>query len=265
MRARRYDTAFLLNRSLGSALIAALGGVRRRIGHNAEGRGPLLTHRVAYDWGRPDRECALDLLRAEGFAADGGMPELWVDQAEHELGRAVLAQRGLGPASGLLVIHPGANDPHIRAWGAERFAAAGDALAGSTGLRVVITGAADDLPVAEATARAMRAPAIILAGELGLRESFAVVARAALFVGNDGGMLHAAASLCAATVGIFGPTKSARWGYDTASHRTAVALPARPTRSDAEIRACLDRIEPDHVVYLALQALAGAQGEERGR
>lgn len=265
VRSLRYDTVFLLNRSLGSALMAALGGTGSRIGHDAEGRGALLTRRVAYDWTRPDRDCALDLLRAEGLPADGAMPELWLSEQELDLGRAALARRGLALTDRLLIIHPGANDPHIRAWGVDRFAAAADSLARRTGLSVAITGAAEDRPVAEATARAMCAPAVVLAGEFGLRESFAALALARLFVGNDGGMLHAAAALCPSSVGIFGPTKAARWGYDTTNHRTAVWVQAPPARSDAEIRACLDRVEPDHVVGLALQALAGARGEEEGR
>jgi heptosyltransferase III len=61
--------------------------------------------------------------------------------------------------------------------------------------------------------RAMSAPllrllpqAIDLTGRLGVPEAAACLARAALFVGNDSGLMHLAAAAGAPTLGLFGPT-----------------------------------------------------------
>jgi heptosyltransferase II len=46
MRARRFDLAALFQNAFEAALLARLGGARRRIGFAAQGRGPLLTHKL---------------------------------------------------------------------------------------------------------------------------------------------------------------------------------------------------------------------------
>src|SRR5689334_1589148 len=52
----RFDKAFLINRSLHSALLAKMARIPERIGFDTEHRGFLLTRRVPYDWNKPDRD-----------------------------------------------------------------------------------------------------------------------------------------------------------------------------------------------------------------
>ena len=47
----------------------------------------------------------------------------------------------------------------------------------------------------------------------------AVMERARLFVGNDGGLLHLAAAMDVPTVSIWGPTSPGKWGPQGAIHR----------------------------------------------
>ena len=80
--------------------------------------------------------------------------------------------------------------------------------------------------------RAMAAPllaalpgAIDLCGRLTLAEAAACLARAALFVGNDSGLMHLAAATGVPTLGLFGPTPAAE--YAPAGRRAqAVVAPA---------------------------------------
>jgi ADP-heptose:LPS heptosyltransferase len=53
--------------------------------------------------------------------------------------------------------------------------------------------------------------AIDLAGCLTLPEAAACLARAALYVGNDSGLMHLAAAAGAPTLGLFGPTPAAEY------------------------------------------------------
>jgi ADP-heptose:LPS heptosyltransferase len=76
--------------------------------------------------------------------------------------------------------------------------------------------------------RAMAAPllaalpdAIDLAGILTLPEASACLARTALYVGNDSGLMHLAAAAGAPTLGLFGPTPVAE--YAPVGRRVAVA------------------------------------------
>ena len=77
--------------------------------------------------------------------------------------------------------------------------------------------------------RALAAPvlaalpeAIDLAGMLSLPEAAACLARCALFVGNDSGLMHLAAAAGTPTLGLFGPTPAAE--YAPAGRLTAVAI-----------------------------------------
>ena len=49
-------------------------------------------------------------------------------------------------------------------------------------------------------------------GKLDLPEVAAVLARAAIFIGNDSGLMHLAAAAGAPTLGLFGPTPSDEYG-----------------------------------------------------
>lgn len=267
VRAARFHGAFVLNRSLHSALVAWLGHIPARIGFDTEHRGPLLTTRVPYDWRKTDRECALDLLRAVGAPAENGdaLPELWVSEAERAEARALLADRGTEAGGLLVAMQPGAHDPEVREWGAERFAEVGARLTRERAASVVLLGSAEERTVAERVAAAMEgrgAPRpVILAGETGLRQALSVLSLSDLWVGNDGGMLHAAVALGPATVGIFGPTKAGRWSYDLPRHRTMVVHPPDGAKDAATIRRCLDGITPESVYAASIAALETKEGQ----
>ena len=251
----RFDHVFLLNRSLHSALVARLARIPTRIGFDTEHRRPLLTDPVPYDWTKPDRDCALDLLRAIGIDAEPALPELWVTEEERSNARQRLKSSGIDSGGLLIGMQPGANDPEVREWGAERFAGLGDRLAAEHGGQVVLFGSKDERAVAERVAARMFRRPVVLAGETTLREALALISVCRLWVGNDGGLLHAAVGLGPATVGIFGPTKASRWGYDDPRHRTMVVMPESPATDAGTIRRCLDAISIESVYAEAVAML----------
>lgn len=80
------------------------------------------------------------------------------------------------------------------------------------GARVVVLGG----PGAQERAMAMPVLAALpgavdLVGRLSLPEAAALLSRAALFVGNDSGLMHLAAAAGAPTLGLFGPTPAAEY------------------------------------------------------
>ena len=109
-------------------------------------------------------------------------------------------------------------------WPADRFVVLYQALAARhPGARAAV------LAGPGAAERAMAAPvlaalpgAIDLVGQLSLPEASACLARCALFVGNDSGLMHLAAAAGTPTLGLFGPTPARE--YAPAGRRTAVAL-----------------------------------------
>jgi heptosyltransferase-3 len=84
----------------------------------------------------------------------------------------------------------------------------------AAGLAVVLSGgpAQAEREYAERVAVASREPVLNLVGELSFGESAELYRRARLFIGPDTGATHVAAATGTATVAIFGPTDTVRWG-----------------------------------------------------
>lgn len=251
----RFQAAFLLDRSLRAAALAAMARIDTRIGHATEHRRLLLTHSIPYDWTLPDRECALELLRSLSLPAASALPELWVQEEEQQAARDLLAQHGVEAGSLLVGMQPGANDAPIRAWPAQRFGVVARRLADSFGARILLLGSVSEQPAAELASRHAGPNVVNLVGRTDLRTALALISLCTLWIGNDGGLLHAAVALGPRTVGIFGPSKAARWGYDTPRHRTLVHFPPKPSRDALTLRRCLDAITVDEVFATAAKLL----------
>ena len=258
LQSGRYDAAFLLNRSLECAMIASVAGIPTRIGYVNEWRSPFLTLPIPYAWDRNEVDSHLDMLRALGLPVRDALPELWTTEAERARALEILTLHGWRGQDGgrpLIGVQPGANDPMIREWGAARYARVADALTAETGGSVVIIGGNEERQTADEMAGRMKSPVISLVGRLQLREALAVIGQCDLWLGNDSGLLHAAVSQRVPSVGIFGPNKVARWGYDTPRHRSLVVFPERPAKNDLEIRRCIDAIPESLLLETARQVL----------
>ena len=108
-----------------------------------------------------------------------------------------------------------------------------------------------------ASEREMAAPllaalpeAIDLVGALSLPEAAAVLQQAALFLGNDSGLMHLAAAAGAPTVGLFGPTDATIY---RPTGRAAVAV----------VNACMAAISVEQVLAAAKTVVvAGGRGQQ---
>lgn len=123
----------------------------------------------------------------------------------------------------LVVVQPGATDPRRR-WPPERFAAVADAVA-AEGAQIVINGSAEEFVLADAVARAMRHPAINIAGRANLSGLCGLLGRASLVISNDTGPLHLAHALGTPCVGIYWFTNMIESApLQQAHHRAALSL-----------------------------------------
>lgn len=259
LRHGRFDAVFLLNRSLHSALMAALARVPLRIGFNTEYRGLLLSIRTPYNRVRREIDCYLDLLRAVGIEAEYALPELWVTEEERRRARELLAESGVPSERRLILVQPGAKDPYKKQWKTRRFAAVTDVLAQEEGLTFALVGAQEERPVCEEMARLTCAPVISLAGRTGLREVIALLAEADLLISSDTALAHAAVAVGTRTVTIHGPQTAVKWGYDTPHHRV-ITVPSDEARADRHAnRRGLDQIPPEAVIEAAWSVLRGGE------
>jgi ADP-heptose:LPS heptosyltransferase len=130
--------------------------------------------------------------------------------------RAARAAAFVGDGPPVLAVAPAANWG-AKQWPAERFAetvrrltAPGEILEGA---RIAVTAAESEraaaAPVLESVPPARR---IDLVGAPDLLDLAAILARCALFIGNDSGLMHLAAAAGTPTLGLFGPSPDWRYG-----------------------------------------------------
>jgi ADP-heptose:LPS heptosyltransferase len=113
----------------------------------------------------------------------------------------------------LVCIHPGVGNV-VRQWPASAYVSLIDLLAAREGLHAVLIGAPEEAPIAEAIMRGVHDPAVVesLVGRVKLAELPAVMRACVLFVGNNSGPQHIAASLGLPAIGIHsGVVDAAEW------------------------------------------------------
>lgn len=253
LKSSHFDIAYLLDRSFRSALIAKFAGIPVRVGFDTEHRGALLTHRIPYNWDISERESLLSILGLNSLG-DMNTPELWLSNSEKEEAIRRLNSVGISPGKRPIVaIHSGAHDPEIREWGAYKYARVGDWLIENLKARVILMGSQEEINSAKSVEIMMRKPCVSFAGKTNLRQALGLIAACDLWIGNDGGMLHAAVALGTPTVGIFTPAKAKRWGYGTSKHKTLTHGDPAKRGVPADMRIALDAVTIQEVEDAVLQ------------
>jgi ADP-heptose:LPS heptosyltransferase len=165
-------------------------------------------------------------------------PYLW-STLQHEREAANLISDG----SNVLALGPTANWG-AKQWRASRFAELARRLSAPgailSGARIVVMAAAHERPQSLPILNAFPPEQIIdLVGKIDLLTAAAALRRAALFVGNDNGLMHIAAAVGTPTLGLFGPSPPERyapWGSHTAVAATAIPYRTLVTAPDYDYR-----------------------------
>src|SRR5262245_60475101 len=273
MRARRFDLAALFQNAFEAALLARLGGAPVRIGFAAQGRGPLLTHKLHRGPRHSDRHQIHDYLdiiaecervclsRNLESQASNPLPSLTASPAQRQAAESLLRRAGVdSDTRPLVALNAGATNSRAKRWPEDRFAALADRLIEALGSRIVFIGAASERDGAERIIRQMkRRGAINLAGETGLAELIGALDACDLLVSNDTGPAHVAAALGRPTLTIFGPTdefETAPRGARAEAIRAEGVECARCMLRDCPIdHRCMTRVTPSEVFERALKLL----------
>jgi heptosyltransferase III len=167
------------------------------------------------------------------------LPVAWTAPADRAraaallpIGRPVI---GLGPTANW----------SQKIWPAERFAALFHALSSGPlpgAIPAVFAGPGEAERTMAAPLLAALPGAIDLVGRLSVPEAAACLARCALFVGNDSGLMHLAASSGTATLGLFGPTPVQE--YAPAGPRAATAVSGSGRMKDLSVEAACTAASP---------------------
>jgi ADP-heptose:LPS heptosyltransferase len=249
-------------RSTGStARVTALSGAPMRIGW--EGRGPRT---LAYTHLLPRRGGPsyaglkkLVLLEPLGVRWQDAEPTLVIGVGPAEVAWAsrVWEEQDLAGRR-VIALSPLSRTRH-KQWGAERWAQVGDALVAS-GLTVVLASGPEEREQLEAVADRMRYPAVVASDARSVRDLAALYGRAALWVGNDGGLKHVAAASGVPTITVYRWKQSGHWG-DTGARSSQWGLEAPPAQG-CDLRCgrcahlgCLAAVSVERVVHTVQEAL----------
>jgi heptosyltransferase-2 len=212
LRRERFDKAYVLKRSLSSALIAWLSGARKRIGFDTEGRGFLLTTRVRYRHERHEVENFLEVLRRDNIPVLDDHLEIWTGREEEHNVSKKLREAGIGESDRLAVIHPFSAVVE-RGWPFENFAELSAQLVRDARFRVIITGGGGrDRRTFDAIHSLFAPGTVDFIDKCTLSETVALLKRSSLFVGNDSGIMHIAAAAGTPLVALFGPQSPVKFG-----------------------------------------------------
>jgi heptosyltransferase II len=195
-----------------SAVVARLVGAPVSIGFASNSRRRLFSHPVSYRQEAYEVDSFFELLAPLG-AGSGALrsgPFLTLPAAAVQRASELLAPLG---GKRFVALFPGASIAE-RHWGAERFRGVAERLRAS-GITVVVVGGKDDTVEGEAI---VHAGGLNLAGKTTLAETAAIIARSALLLSSDSGILHIAVGLGVPTVSLFGPGIEAKWGPKGEGH-----------------------------------------------
>jgi ADP-heptose:LPS heptosyltransferase len=239
---------------------AWMAGIPVRIGTAYRWYSFFLNHKVRVHRSNCDRhevEYNLDLLKPLGVAGSAEKIEFHLTQEERAFARDLLKEKGIKPKDHYVVVHSGHKGSALN-WKPERYAQAVDRLCRMKGLKVVMTGGADETQlVSRVTAHLSglgpdQRP-VLLIGECTLRQLAAVYEGADCFLSGSTGTMHLAAAVGTPTVSLFCPipqTTPVRWG--PWGNPSTVLMPQNLKCPDCLVGACrrhdpMDAITLDEV------------------
>lgn len=245
-----------------SAIVARLIRSPVKIGFATNERCRMFTHSLSYfhdEYEVSSFKRLLEPLTGVSEQADPTLPFLTVPVTAKESAGKLLATFGDKP---FVTIFPGASVPERR-WGADQFRAVA-AVLGQKGYGIVVVGGAVDLSDAQTIAGES---GLNLAGQTSLAETAALLARSALLVSGDSGVLHIAVGLGVPTVSLFGPGRALKWAPHGNLHAVINKnLPCSPcttfgTTPPCPYNArCMQEITVDEVVTHCLKQLEHPAG-----
>lgn len=220
IRERRFDAAFVLDRSPAMALLPYFARIPYRIGLDSRLRGFAHTTRLPVGMEDSEVQTYRRLARVAGLDPTADACVFRPTQEDVAVARRLAEEFELGSAALRVVIapgggvNPGAVDVTKR-WPAEQFAAVADWLIQGRGARVCLVGTASDSPSIAAMQRTMTRPAVNLQGRTTFGQLGALIAGSDLFVGNDSASAQLAVGVGTPSVAIFTATEPWIYGSDT--------------------------------------------------
>ncbi len=245
LRGERYDLGILLTNSFSSAFHFWMGNVKKRIGFYKRSRFFLLTQNVPFPLNKEKQHLVMTYKQLIG-SQSASEPRIFIAPNRRKIGKTIFG------------INPGAAYGSAKCWPPERFREVITKLIEDVpNCEVVVFGDRITKPLVDTVCRGFNGQVTNLAGKTTLKELVQEIGRLDVFLTNDSGPMHIAASLQVPLVAIFGSTNP----YTTGPYKSGKVIYRAVWCSPCYKRVCpidfkcMKQIEPLEVVREMKRAL----------
>ncbi len=212
LRRKKYDIAIIFQSilSLSSmfrlSFFMAIIKPKRIFGRNTSGRGFFINDAIQENKGDKTHEVyrMVDIVKFLDNKEYKSVPHIFVLPKERERASQLLRENGIYDADKFIVMAPGFGKK-TREWDSDRWVKLGDALTESHNVKIVIAGGRKEDVLSRRIAASMAIKPVNFTGKTSLFETAAIIEKAKVFIGNDSGLMHIAATLGTYVVVFFGP------------------------------------------------------------
>lgn len=229
LRTKQYDYALIIHRSLRSALLAYLSGIKKRIGFSTSTGAWFFTDIIPYKLTIHEIDRNLQLLLPLGVNCSGLRPQIYPTPEDEQIIDNFFKEYSLKENENIIGLAPGS------AWATkrmpeEKYAELIRLLAERKKSRLILFGGRDDILLCNSIQQKSGIECIIAAGRFTPRQSAAALRRVKILVTNDTGALHLGVAAPTRVVAIFGPTVPAFGFYPYGQEHRIIelSLPCRP-------------------------------------
>jgi len=209
IKKNQFDLTIILPHCLRYALITFLVGIPHRVGYNVAHRGVFLTHTLEYNLSLRKKHMVdnyLDILKAISIEPRSKDLILDIDLNSQAKAEKILEDNHIHSEDLVIGIAPGAIYGEAKRWPKERYAELADNIIGKYNAKVLIFTGVMERKLGEEIKKSMRYVPIMFNGNITLLETAALIKRCNLFITNDSGLMHIAASVKTKIIAIFGST-----------------------------------------------------------
>jgi lipopolysaccharide heptosyltransferase II len=255
LRRFRFDLAVVFPRSFESALWMRLAGIPERWGYAEEGRSLLLTRAVTSprryrDTPRIDYYYHL----IDNAESDNPAPPAVLKLSPELIDRAGKQLRSLSKYDReqlLIGFHPRSSYGPAKCWPGRKFSRLAELLVKKHGAAILLFGSENEHGLLQEIADNAGGGVLNLAGRTDLKESAALISLCRVFVANDSGPLHLAATLEVPVIGLYGSTDPKATGPRgkkvTVIYKNVECSPCLLRECPTDFK-CMEEITPEEVM-----------------
>ncbi|MFC2061474.1 lipopolysaccharide heptosyltransferase II [Elusimicrobiota bacterium] len=260
----KFDTVITsyLDKSLKVAVFSWLTGAEKRVGYDSGPQKIFFNHKAQVSERIHEVQQNLNLLKH--FDSEKNVivnTEFFLEEKYNDF-----AAKHIKTTTFLFGFHPGSGTDiggnTLKRWPAGKYAEVANMLIKKFDSQVIIFGGPEEKYLGSIMAEKMVREPLDMTGKLSIKETAALIKRCSLFISNDSGLMHIAASFGIPVAAVFGPTlywKNYPWGTKHKIIRKELdCSPCYQFHSiNCKYARCLEEIEVNEVFEACLELIAG--------